>query len=371
MFSSSTVIGLGFGDEGKGLATSFLCQKYKNPLVVRFNGGHQAGHTVVTEDGFRHVFSNLGSGTLQGVPTYWSEYCTFHPTSFLNEREIIGNKMVKIPVFYIHPLSPVTTPFDILRNRLNEEGRNPSRRIGSVGVGFGTTIERQEKFYKLHVQDLRYPKILKQKLRAIAGYYFPGHSISELNEILSSEKVLGFLKDCEEVLDKISIRDYSVFNYYTPIYEGAQGVLLDMDFGFFPNVTRSNTTSKNAIKIQEGLGSSISEIYYITRSYLTRHGNGYFPDSGNELKLVNNEKETNVKHDYQGEFRTTHLDVDLINYAIDCDSIYSKNITKNLIITCMDQHQIDVEDLLRKINQRFGSVYISEGDTIDKIKKIK
>ena len=71
--SHSIVIGLGFGDEGKGITTSYLCKKLEGTkIVVRFNGGHQAGHTVVF-NGKRHIFSSWGSGTLQGIPTYWSE----------------------------------------------------------------------------------------------------------------------------------------------------------------------------------------------------------------------------------------------------------------------------------------------------------
>jgi len=81
------VVGLGYGDEGKGLTTDFLCGQSKFPLVIRFNGGHQAGHTVVTKDGVRHVFSSFGAGTLRNAPTYWSRYCTFSPAYLLYELE--------------------------------------------------------------------------------------------------------------------------------------------------------------------------------------------------------------------------------------------------------------------------------------------
>ena len=69
------IIGLGFGDEGKGLITDYFCSKLKNPLVIRFSGGHQVGHTVIYND-IRHMFSNFGSGTLRNIPTYWSKFCT-------------------------------------------------------------------------------------------------------------------------------------------------------------------------------------------------------------------------------------------------------------------------------------------------------
>lgn len=75
---NSIVIGAGFGDEGKGTMVNYLCKQSNKPLVVRFNGGHQMGHGVVEND-VRHIFSNFGSGTLVGAPTYISEFCTVDP----------------------------------------------------------------------------------------------------------------------------------------------------------------------------------------------------------------------------------------------------------------------------------------------------
>src|SRR5262245_8541204 len=99
------IVGLGFGDEGKGLATDYFCSRHKNALVIRFNGGQQAGHTVFFKSGRKHIFSNFGAGSLRGVPTYWSKYCTFSPGFFLDEL-----KLLKIsPKFFIDKCCPVTT----------------------------------------------------------------------------------------------------------------------------------------------------------------------------------------------------------------------------------------------------------------------
>lgn len=89
------VIGLGFGDEGKGITTDYLCSKTKNPLVVRFCGGSQVGHTVV-HNGIRHVFSSFGSGTLRGVPTYWSHKCALDPIGMLNELDVLKEKGITL-----------------------------------------------------------------------------------------------------------------------------------------------------------------------------------------------------------------------------------------------------------------------------------
>jgi adenylosuccinate synthase len=340
------VCGLNFGDEGKGLATSFLCSRTKNPLVVRFNGGHQAGHTVV-HNGNRHVFSSFGSGTLQGVPTYWSKYCTFFPTAFLNELE----QLIVTPIIYVNPLCPVTTSFDIEFNRTTEK----ANKHGSVGVGFGATIQRQENYYKLFVQDLFYEPVLIAKLKSIATYYRATNV---------DEQIQKFLESVREVKKIIRISDDSIMGKYIPIFEGAQGVLLDMDFGFFPNVTRSNTTTKNAMSMYP-LNAS-DEVYYVTRSYLTRHGNGFLPNE-KKLNLKNNEKETNKSHAYQGEFRTAELNIDLMNYSLMCDNHFSSGLKKNLIITCTDQFEIDVEELLSKLTQNFDKVYVSKGDSLNDI----
>ncbi len=261
------VVGLGFGDEGKGLVTSWLCSKVKNPIVVRFNGGHQAGHTVVY-NGKRHVFSNFGSGSLQDVPTYWSKYCTFDPVGALNELRVL-NKNLSL---FVDPDCPVVTPFDKIHNQAKERCNNH----GSVGVGFGSTIERQEAYYKLHVRDFYYQEILFEKIKSIAEYY---------EQRDDSIECIKFIEDIFIIRNKIRLHNDLILNDYNPIFEGAQGIMLDQDYGIFPNVTRSNTTTKNALKMDRD-----NEIFYVTRSYQTRHGNGWMPNNGAFIKLINKMK---------------------------------------------------------------------------------
>ena len=93
MRTASVVVGAGYGDEGKGLATDWLCARHEaDVLAVRFNGGAQAGHTVQTPDGQRHVFSHFASGTLAGADTYLSRYFVCHPMLFTQEREALREK---------------------------------------------------------------------------------------------------------------------------------------------------------------------------------------------------------------------------------------------------------------------------------------
>ncbi len=158
------IIGLGFGDEGKGLATDYWCQHSMQPLVIRFNGGHQAGHTVVMADGTRHVFSCFGAGTLRGAPTYWSSYCTFSPAALLQEYYQLPD-FVR-PKLLLDRQCPVTTHYDVLYNRALEASKGAARH-GSCGLGFGASVERhQSDSYQLFAQDLLHPAVYRVKIQA-------------------------------------------------------------------------------------------------------------------------------------------------------------------------------------------------------------
>lgn len=333
----SIVLGTQFGDEGKGSFTNHLCKKDESSLVIRFNGGHQAGHTVLHET-IRHTFSSFGSGTFKNVPTYWSKYCTIYPIALINEYNILNEKGIT-PEIYIDPLCPVTTPYDILAN-INNENKNSH---GSVGVGFGTTIQRQESYYKLYYQDLFNDVILEGKMFNIKQYYNKIHfeNLSIIDEMLNNW--YDAIKKLRKLNFTKNLYDILYYDLDHIIFEGAQGILLDMDFGFFPNVTRSNTTCKNALSLINSLGlvSENINVYYITRAYQTRHGMGYMTNRELKLELINTEHEINVDTSFQGIFRKSILDLDLLQYAIQSDDRiqhdYSIPLNKNIVITCLDQ----------------------------------
>ena len=341
------MVGLGFGDEGKGLVTDYLCCRSKLPLVIRYNGGHQAGHTVVTEEGQRHVFSSFGAGTLRNIPTYWSKYCTFSPIYLLNECR----KLKTRPLLFVDARCPVNTHYDVLYNQAIEATRG-SKKHGSCGVGFGATIERHyEAGIKLCANELLSSRHIR-KLKAIRSFYEAKFeqetkfSFSLFEHDAEDEK---FMRSVEELNALIAqdivtiVNENDIFssarNWETLIFEGAQGVLLDMDFGSFPHVTRSNTTSKNALNLLRCHFDESAldiEIFYVTRAYQTRHGAGPFPEYS-ALKLVNTEFETNQSNEHQGDFKVGYLDIDLLNYAISCDEHFSSELKKHLIVTCLDQ----------------------------------
>ncbi len=325
------VVGLGFGDEGKGSFVNYLCTKSKNPLVIRFQAGHQVGHTVV-HDGIRHVFSNFGSGTLAGASTYWSEYCTVNPMAVLKEGDALRAKGVD-PVLFLDANAMVTTPFDIIKNLRLEEGN----KHGTVGVGFGTTIQRNEDHYHLYARDLAFPRIRDEKINLIQKHY--GYT-SPLN-VNATKLVNDFKHACDDFVTKYQVIDnLNQMLDMDWIFEGGQGIMLDMDYGFFPHVTRSNTTSKNALEIlkKHGLSGKPVHTYYITRAYQTRHGNGPMTNEGLDTGYIKeNPNETNTSESFQGEFRKTVLDLDLLKYAVACDMYHNPISKRHLVMTCLDQ----------------------------------
>jgi adenylosuccinate synthase len=347
------VIGLGFGDEGKGLTTDYLCRTHEKPLVIRFNGGQQAGHTVVKSDGTRHVFSNFGAGTLSGIPTFWSRYCTFAPTNLLKEYEALEQVIhtdFGCPQIFVDNLCPVTTHYDVLYNRILETERGEARH-GSCGMGFGATVERHTLSHaRLYAQDLVFPSIIPLKLKAIRDYYqkkiktettFDFEALEHDKEDDRFAKMVSDMQNLEGLKIEFTSENalFSKENVYkTYIFEGAQGVLLDMDFGFFPHVTRSNTTSKNAFDIikRNHLTDDIT-LNYITRAYQTRHGAGPMTNESIPLSILGNENETNQFNAFQKDFKTAPLDIDLLKYALKCDVAFAEDTKKRLVLTCLDQ----------------------------------
>jgi adenylosuccinate synthase len=317
-------------------------------------GGHQAGHTVVLNDGTKHVFSNFGAGTLRGVPTYWSYFCTFSLATLLKEYEALNQLRIN-PLLLLDTLCPVTTHYDVLYNRILENSRKNARH-GSCGLGFGATVERHTLSpVRMYAQDLVFPEICKIRLQAIRDYYGQkiekelGMDFNAFSHDLEDERFLEYLKDFSALIQQGNIRLVTtdeVFDkkniYQNFIFEAAQGILLDMDFGFFPNVTRSHTTTKNALNLikthlsEQVLKENI-EIFYVSRAYQTRHGQGKMTHENYPLELINQQNETNQFNEHQGNFRISPLDLDLMTYALQCDSSFSFGLYKNLIITCLGQ----------------------------------
>lgn len=335
------VLGMGYGDEGKGVFTDYLSSTLDHPVVIRFNGGHQCGHTVMHASGHFHIFSNFGAGTFRRVPGYFSRFCTIDPMGIVREFRAL-QRMGANPTLFVDPLAMVTTPFDKFYNVSNRA----NLAHGTVGVGFGATIERNLGPYKLYAQDLFFPAILERKLAAVRDYYrvkFKTHGLEcciealEL-EIMRVDQFMHHVEAARDIIRLLAENQLFEMGFKNYIFEGGQGILLDMDFGIFPNVTRSNTTSKNAFEMLRRNGlQSTPAVYYLTRAYQTRHGNGWMPAESYPVSLINNLHETNGAEGHQGEFRKGILDTDMLRYALQCDASFSGNAEKQMVVSCMDQ----------------------------------
>lgn len=295
----SIVLGLAFGDEGKGATTQWLCMqamKYgRKPIVIRFNGGAQAAHTV-NLNGEEHVCSTYGSGVLLGVPTFLEKDFYFDPIAAFNEYKTLETKS---PTLFVHPDCRVVSPYDIMA------GINNAKVIkdGTCGKGIFQTFKRynssnfQSVFPNKDKEDF-----LRMFLYQVRSYY-QVEKDSELEDLfVQSMQDLPFT-----VTSKPPISDDAEL-----VYEGAQGLLLDMDYGFYPHVTPSHTGLDN---IPPDMLAD-ADVYLVTRTYTTRHGNGYEPRHPLSWDL-SAKHETNVENEYQGTFKTGALDFDLIYKAID------------------------------------------------------
>ena len=340
------VVDLLWGDSGKGLATSFLCNQLgKNTLVTRYNGGQQAGHTV-NYNGINHIFSQMGSGTLQGHNSYFHKTCTFYPLSFMKEYYVLTKNFTPKNKLLIHKNTMLTTIYDVEANRVNSIYKDN----GTCGMGFGTTIQRNLDGCVVTVGDMLYPSVFKNKLKTILKYYNTKYKFikHELNDLLP------LYNDYLDCLDYIEIVDEAPYdNYDNVIFEGAQGMMLDERWGNYPHTTWSKVNKK------------CDNVLYVIRSYMTRHGNDEYFENDSFLHYKDT---TNVHNIYQGNMLFSRLNTDYINYTLSKDY---KRKNRSLLITHMDQNEINVTNFLKKINVYFDKVYVSYGPNILDIKRIR
>jgi adenylosuccinate synthase len=362
------VIGSCFGDEGKGLITDYLSSMVnKDAIVVRFNGGAQAGHTVVTPSDERHVFRHFGSGCFTGCTTYLSEFFICNPILFHQEWKELNNLSIK-PKVFVDPSAIVTTPYDMMINQIIEMLRADNKH-GSCGVGINETVERSKhERYCIRVQEifdetqLSEHSILSQKLLSIQQEWVP-RRLSQLGiqdiELLSKEwqqrllskgileyfisEIRFFVKHCD-LSEKTILHSFPAV-----IFEGAQGLLLDEEKGFFPHVTRSATGLKNVLKIAKQLTIQHLDVFYIARTYLTRHGAGPLPFEKKRLPYATIIDQTNSDNTYQGSLRFAPFNFDLLKKTIVSDLAqvtYPLQLNVNLMITCADQLHDEIQYIL-------------------------
>jgi adenylosuccinate synthase len=349
MVVNYAIIGANFGDEGKGLIVDHLAALDPKSLVVRYCGGSQAGHTVTTPDGRRHVFHHFGSGTLAGADTYLSRFMIVNPITFVRERKELASKIDgRLPSMFLDGQASVTTPYDMLINRGLERHRKAEKH-GSCGLGINETVVRSaHEDYRLTVADIGSPLTVKDQLRRIRNEWLPerlrqlGMGTLPNKEAFwaaSDHVFANFLIDCESMLTDPIVRRADTFyvEKRPVIFEGAQGLWLDEDSGYFPHVTRARTGLHNVRLLMREMGIKEVEPIYVTRAYFTRHGVGPLPGELKGPPYQDIVDPTNHWNEHQDSPRFALFDVDHFVQGIERDRDFLPTADIRVAVTCLDQ----------------------------------
>jgi adenylosuccinate synthase len=356
MKNARVVIGASFGDEGKGLMTDCFARagEGRGTLVARFNGGAQAGHTVVDDAGNRHVFSHFGAGTLAGAGTLLTRHFIANPMLFERERGELAGLGLR-PEVWMDPRALLTTPCDMLINEMVETSRGAGRH-GSVGIGINETVTRSGTAdFHLSVGTVRQdPAAARAALLRIRDVWMPRRVAALGIEaeyerrkavITSATLVDNWLHLLRELLGTVQVRaDTEVLREHdSVVFEGAQGLALDEVRGAFPHVTRSRTGVRNVVELMNELPPADLSVTYVTRAYLTRHGAGPLDGELAGKPFPGVYDRTNVPHAFQGRLRYALLDVDALQARIAEDFQDTGLLERPLgtrmgvAVTCLDQ----------------------------------
>jgi adenylosuccinate synthase len=271
-----TVVGAQWGDEGKGKIVDWLSNRAD--VVVRFQGGHNAGHTLVV-DGKVYKLSLLPSGVVQGKPSVIGNGVVVDPWALLDEMARIQGVSITPELLILADnaclILPLHRDLDIGREAAT------SRKIGTTGRGIGPAYEDKVGRRAIRVGDLSDRAVLEAKIERLLAHHAPLRAglglpafdgaalLAELMEV--APKILPFAQPAWRVLDGVVRAGKRV------LFEGAQGALLDVDHGTYPYVTSSNTVAGQAAA-GAGVGpKSAGYVLGIVKAYTTRVGGGPFP----------------------------------------------------------------------------------------------
>lgn len=367
---SIAVIGKNFGDEGKGLATASLSRVLGKPLIIKHNGGAQAGHTV--EDAaaaWRFVHHQIGAGAEYGAPTLFAEH--FMPDLYQLGKEVADFTRLFgfVPMLYSEKTARATTIDDVLLNMGAEAARGDARH-GSCGMGINECVQRNRAGYGLSVEEVAAWSAaeLLLRLRELRIRYTRERAavlgIDRENpyfELLENDTVLqNYVAEVKANIGLLTLvdasRDWlSQFEYL--IFESGQGLLLDEDYEVYaPHLTSSKTGMHNPAHFLEKRGLALDEAIYVTRSYVTRHGEGPLPCETERDKLPGvGEDLTNQPNEWQGTLRyARHESMDAFFAPLkrDKDSVQLFSSARDTKLTILITH----------LNETGNRLYFEEGE---------
>lgn len=364
--SNVTVIGAQWGDEGKGKIVDWLSNKAD--VVVRFQGGNNAGHTIVIKKK-KIALSLLPSGVLRKEKVaIIGNGVVINPEALIDEIKKIQNSGISISPKNLIIAENASIILNLHRriDQLREDQKGINK-IGTTGRGIGPAYEDKIGRRAIRISDLKNDLYLKKKVKSLLDFHnivLKGLGVQELKveEILKEinkfkKELLRYAKRVPEVLDKARKERKRI------LFEGAQGVLLDIDHGTYPFVTSSNTISGSA-----AVGSGVSPkqigfILGIVKAYTTRVGSGPFPseqdnDIGKKLGQIGNEFGTVTGR----KRRCGWFDAVLTKYSINVSGINGIALTKLDVLDKFEEIKICVGYKLfnKKINYFPSSEYEQE-----------
>lgn len=338
---NTVVIGAQWGDEGKAKITDLLSQNAD--LIIRYQGGCNAGHTVVT-NGQTYKFHLIPSGILyDNTVCFIGAGTVIHPESFEREMEELKAQGVNFKNLKISPLASITMPYHIELDGYSESNAGKGK-IGTTKKGIGPTYTDKMARIGLKIQDLYSYEALSEKLDMI---------LPVKNKQLKSYGLEEYTKDCIMSLCEkyaelfkpfVCVGWQDLLNRYkdkTILFEGAQGVMLDIDYGTYPFVTSSNPIGGGA-STGSGYGPTmIQEVVGVSKAYVTRVGEGPFVS---ELTDEIGEKIQEIGHEFGVTTgrprRCGWFDAVIMKYAVLVGGITNVALTKIDVFDTFDEIKI-------------------------------
>ncbi len=344
MAKNVVVLGTQWGDEGKGKVVDLLTDRAQ--YVVRYQGGHNAGHTLVI-DGEKTVLHLIPSGVLRdNVTCVIGNGVVLSPEALLTEMKMLEERGVPVKErLVISEACPLILPFHIALDQARERARG-NKAIGTTGRGIGPAYEDKVSRRGLRVGDLFNAEDFAVKLKEVLAYhnfmlteYYKAPAVdydTVLNDALAvADLFKSMVVDVTDVLDKARQRGDKI------MFEGAQGTLLDIDHGTYPYVTSSNTTV-GGVATGAGFGPlNLDYVLGIVKAYTTRVGSGPFPT---ELDCAVGEHLGVKGHEFGAttgrKRRTGWFDAVAMKRAVQINSITGFCLTKLDVLDGLEELQI-------------------------------
>lgn len=371
---SIVVCGMQFGDEGKGTFIDYLAHEKNTDCVIRYNGGSQSSHTVITPDGKLHKFSQLGSGMfLEKCHTYITENMVVNLDNLMVEiesfSETTGIEISEIiRKIHIHENCFIVTPYHKLLNKLRELSKGNERR-GSVGTGVSEVAyllsEKKHFSYEytlgVQVKDIYQSNDnaeMMQRLKAVHSYvqqFYQEHQANIWKNMPEGMKgIMGkeiayllaqkaFMQTAYDYIIRLKYAEKNrnlkqcIYKTYelsfrkqcnSAVWEGSQGLLIDRAYGIKPNTTLLDTTNHFALSIAYR-NDKVTSVG-IAKAFASRHGLGVFPTE--EAEVSNNVSDENQDESFwNGKIRFGWFDAVLLRYA------QKINQVDELYLSCLDQ----------------------------------